>query len=77
MADEPKRTEKLSVAIYWPGEGYGHLRPVETMARASGVARRLIADGYGLASKSAKKNEIHIIRIVREVTVWSDDDPVG
>jgi hypothetical protein len=47
------------------------------MARASGVARRLIADGYGLASKSAKKNEIHIIRIVREVTVWSDDDPVG
>jgi hypothetical protein len=77
MADEPKRTEKLTVAIYWPSEGYGMGQAVPTMEAAHVIAKQEAANGYGRESTLKRKTEIHIIRTVREVTVWSEDDPVG
>lgn len=71
------KREELTVNVFWPGEGYGIPERVETMEEAYADARRLVAMGYGAKSKSTRPNEIHIVKVVRETTVWSESDGDG
>jgi hypothetical protein len=71
---ETTKRETLSVNVFWPGEGYGMPDRVETIEQAHAAARRMAAQGYGDKSKSTKPNEIHIVRTIREVTVWTESN---
>lgn len=66
--------ETITVNVYWPGEGSGIPERVDTMEQAQSAARRLAAMDYGAKSKATKPNEIHIVRTVREVTIWRESN---
>lgn len=55
--------ERIEVAAYWPGEGYGGGTPCETMEQAIEAAKEMERMGYG-----AGNNRIHIVHTVRTIT---------
>jgi hypothetical protein len=57
----PDRT-RFTVAVYWPGEGYGGSAYYQTMEAAREHARELIRLGYG-----GHKHPIHIITTTTSV----------
>lgn len=62
IESEPATTERLSVAVYWPNEGYGQARRCEGDGEAASYAARLQRLGYGTG-----RSEIHLIRERRDV----------
>jgi hypothetical protein len=79
--DDANTTEKITVNIYWPGNGYGIPDRFASMEDAIAEAKRCIAAGYGPKSKCAQPNEIHITRTInqmnktfREIVVFTGDE---
>lgn len=55
--------QRLEVAVWWPGEGYGSPTRVDSVEEAEHKADILRRMGYGDG-----KTEIHLIRTARTVT---------
>lgn len=62
-------TTQISVAHYWPGEGYGIPIIFDTMEKAESYAQKCMTDRYWLAGKY----RMHIICTTRVVVEYAPD----